>query len=181
MNIRPALVRAVARGAILCMVISPMAAQAESQKGEKEMTVSSGNKISIEYTLRLEDKAVVDTNVGGDPLTYVHGSDQIITGLENGLEGMKKGESKQVTVNPEEGYGPVNPEAFMEVEKEKIPENAVKVGAQLEGRDSGGRPVYARVVEVKDKTVVLDFNHPLAGRTLFFDVTILDIQKGPTK
>ncbi len=177
MNIRPALFRAVARGAIFCMVILPMTVQAESQKGEKEMTVSSGTTVSIEYTLRLEDKAVVDTNVGGDPLTYVHGSDQIIPGLEKGLEGMKIGESKQVTVKPEQAYGAVNPEAFMEVEKVKIPDNALRVGAQLEGRDASGRPVYAHVVEIKDQKVVLDFNHPLAGRTLFFDVKVLDIQK----
>jgi FKBP-type peptidyl-prolyl cis-trans isomerase SlyD len=162
-------------------VISPITVQAESQKGETEMTVSSGTQVSLEYTLRLEDKAVVDTNVGSEPLTYVHGSDQIVPGLEKGLEGMKKGESKEVTVVPEDGYGVVNPEALIEVEKEKVPENAVKVGAQLEGRDANGRPVYARVVEVKDKMVVLDFNHPLAGRTLYFDVKILDIQKGSAK
>ncbi|MFQ5931320.1 MAG: peptidylprolyl isomerase, partial [Nitrospiraceae bacterium] len=142
---------------------------------------SSGTRVSIEYTLRLEDKGVVDTNVGSEPLTYVHGSDQIIPGLEKGLEGMKVGESKHVTVKPEEGYGPVNPEAFMEIEKEKVPPDALKVGAQLEGRDAQGRPVYARVVEVKEQTVVLDFNHPLAGQTLYFDIKILDIEKGKAK
>ncbi|MEE9521733.1 MAG: peptidylprolyl isomerase [candidate division NC10 bacterium] len=143
------------------------------------MTVSSGTKVSIEYTLRLEDKAVIDTNVGAEPLTYVHGSGQIVSGLEKGLEGMNIGESKEVAVNPEEGYGPVNPEAYMEVKKGEIPPGAVRVGAQLEGQDDGGRPVYTRVVEVKDQTVVLDFNHPLAGKTLYFDVKVLDIQQGP--
>ena len=82
------------------------------------MTVSAGTKVSIEYTLRLEDKAVIDTNVGSDPLTYVHGSQQIIPGLEKALEGMKMGDSKQVTIKPEEGYGRVNEEAFVEVKKE---------------------------------------------------------------
>ncbi len=143
------------------------------------MAVSSGTKVSIEYTLRLEDKAVIDTNVGAEPLTYVHGSGQIVSGLEKGLEEMKIGESKEVAVNPEEGYGPVNPEAYMEAERGEIPPGAVRVGAQLEGQDDGGRPVYTRVVEVKDQTVVLDFNHPLAGKTLHFDVKILDIQQGP--
>ncbi len=167
----------VACGAILCAVISPMAVQAGSQKGEKEMTVSSGTRVSIEYTLRLEDKAVIDTNVGSEPLTYVHGSDQIIPGLQKGLEGMRIGESKQVTIKPEEGYGAVNPKDFVEVKKEEGPQDALTVGAQLEGRDDSGRPFYARVVEVKNQTVVLDLNHPLAGKTLFFEVKILDIQE----
>jgi len=154
-----------------------MAVQAGSQKGEKEMTVSSGTRVSIEYTLRLEDKAVIDTNVGSEPLTYVHGSDQIVPGLQKGLEGMRIGESKQVTIKPEEGYGAVNPKDFVEVKKEEVPQDALTVGAQLEGRDDSGRPFYARVVEVKNQTVVLDLNHPLAGKTLFFEVKILDIQE----
>jgi FKBP-type peptidyl-prolyl cis-trans isomerase SlyD len=141
------------------------------------MTVSAGTKVSVEYTLRLEDKAVIDTNVGSDPLTYVHGSDQIVPGLQKGLEGMRIGESKQVTIKPEEGYGAVNPKDFIEVKKEQVPQDALTVGAQLEGRDDSGRPFYARVVEVKNQTVVLDLNHPLAGKTLFFEVKILDIQE----
>jgi FKBP-type peptidyl-prolyl cis-trans isomerase SlyD len=71
-----------------------MSVHAESEEGEKEMSVSAGTKVSIEYTLRLEDKAVIDTNVDSDPLTYVHGSQQIIPGLEKALEGMKMGDSK---------------------------------------------------------------------------------------
>lgn len=173
----------IACGVILCGLFSAISVRAESAKGEKEMTVSSGTKVSIEYTLRLEDETVIDTNVGSEPLTYVHGSDQIIPGLEKGLEGMRIGESKQVTVKPEEAYGTVKPDAFMEVEKQKIPQNALRVGAHLEGRNASGQPVYAQVVEVKDQTVVLDFNHPLAGRTLFFEVKVLDVQgqKGSAK
>ncbi|MFQ5532679.1 MAG: peptidylprolyl isomerase [Candidatus Methylomirabilales bacterium] len=149
------------------------------------MTVSSGTKVSIEYTLRLkEDKdteAVIDTNVGSEPLTYVQGSHQIIPGLEKALEGMKIGESTEVTVKPEEGYGLVDQEAFVEVKKEQIPQDALKVDTQLEGRDESGQTVYARVVEIKDQTVVLDLNHPLAGKTLYFDIKILEIQKAPVK
>ncbi|MFQ5803475.1 MAG: peptidylprolyl isomerase [Candidatus Methylomirabilales bacterium] len=169
--------RWVACGAILYACISPMSVHAESPGGEKEMTVSAGNTISIEYTLRLEDKAVVDTNVGADPLTYVHGSQQIIPGLEKALEGLKIGENKQVTVTPENGYGPVIQDAFVEVKKEQIPKDALKVDAQLQGKDASGQNFQARVAEIREQTVLLDFNHPLAGRTLYFDVKILDIQK----
>ena len=145
------------------------------------MAVSSGMKVSIEYTLRLEDNTVVDTNVGSGPLTYVHGSQEIVPGLEKALEGMKIGDSKRVTIKPEEGYGVVNPEAFVEVKKEQIPEDALRVDAELQGRDASGRVFQVRVAEIKGQTVVLDFNHPLAGRTLRFEVKVLDIQKAPSK
>ncbi|MFQ5990706.1 MAG: peptidylprolyl isomerase [Candidatus Methylomirabilales bacterium] len=146
------------------------------------MAVSSGTKVSIEYTLKLEgEEAVVDTNVGSEPLTYVHGSQQIIPGLERALEGMKIGESKQVKVKPEDGYGVVDQEAFVEVKKDQVPQDALKVDTQLQGRDSSGRLFHARVVEIKGETVVLDLNHPLAGKTLSFDVKVLDIQNTSVK
>jgi FKBP-type peptidyl-prolyl cis-trans isomerase 2 len=93
---------------------------------------------------------------------------------------MKVGETKQVTVDPEQGYGPINPKAIQEVPIEKIPEEARKVGTQLQGKDAQGRMVQARVSEVKEQVVMLDYNHPLAGKKLFFDVTILDIQAANT-
>lgn len=175
----------VAFGAITCVYISATSIQAEPQKGDNEMTVSSGTKVSIEYTLSLtkdkKDEVVIDTNVGSDPLTYVQGSHQIIPGLEKALEGMKIGESRQVTVKPEEGYGLVDQEAFVEVKKEQVPQDALKVDTQLQGRDDSGQTVYARVVEIKDQTVVLDLNHPLAGKTLYFDIKILNIEKAPVQ
>lgn len=139
------------------------------------MSISEGKEISIEYTLKLEDQTVVDTNVGDQPLTYVHGTHQIIPGLEKALEGMKVGERKEVTVNPEEGYGIINPKAFLEADKKLIPEDALKVDSLLQGQDDNGRTFTARVSEIKEQTVVLDLNHPLAGKTLFFDVKVLDI------
>jgi FKBP-type peptidyl-prolyl cis-trans isomerase SlyD len=129
----------------------------------------------------LEDKSVFDTNVGAEPLTYVQGSRQIVPGLEKAMEGMKVGESKQVTVQPEEGYGTVRQEAFLEIEKDKLPPEAQQVGAQVQGRVESGQIVRARVVEVKDTTVRLDFNHPLAGKTLYFEVKVLNIQPNADK
>lgn len=153
-------------------------ALAEPQKGGSPMTVSNGKTVSLEYTLTLDHKEVLDSNVGGDPLTFTQGSHDIIPGLEDALEGMKVGDSKQVTVAPENAYGKVDPQAFQEVPLEHIPPDARKVGVQLQGRDPQGNLVHPRVAEVKEKAVVLDFNHPLAGKTLFFDVKILDIQSG---
>jgi FKBP-type peptidyl-prolyl cis-trans isomerase SlyD len=151
-------------------------AQADSQEGGSPMTVSEGKSISMEYTLTLENKEVLDSNVGGEPLTFTQGSHQIIPGLETALDGMKAGERKQVTVAPEEGYGKIDPQAIQEVPIDQIPPDARKVGVQLQGKDGQGRVVHPTVTEVKEQVVVLDFNHPLAGKTLYFDVKILDVK-----
>ena len=153
---------------------------AETQESIPPLSISEGKIISMEYTLTLEDKKVLDTNVGGQPLNFTQGSHQIIPGLEAALEGMKVGERKQVTVNPEQGYGLVNPQAIQEVQIDKIPIEARKVGTQLHAKDEQGRTMHPRVIEVKEQVVLLDFNHPLAGKTLYFDVKILDIQAATT-
>lgn len=139
------------------------------------MTVADGKRISIEYTLRLEDLSEVESNVGEEPLEYTHGAHEIIPGLEQGLLGLDVGGARRVTVPPELGYGPVDPEAFQEVEKSAVPEDAWWAGAPLLARDAEGRSRELRVHEVRQTTVVVDFNHPLAGKTLIFDVRILGI------
>ncbi len=152
--------------------------QRHNRKGDT-MTISKDKQVSIEYTLKLDDDSVVDTNVDAEPLTLVVGTEQIIPGLEKELEGMKVGDSKKVTVSPEEGYGESNPKALVEVAKDKIPEGALKAGAMLQGQSADGASVYARVSEIRESTVVLDHNHPLAGKTLHFDVKILEISDPP--
>lgn len=137
-------------------------------------TVSKGKVISLEYTLKLDDNQVVDTNVGKDPLTYTQGANQIIRGVETAVEGMTVGQAKHVIVAPADGYGAKDLTAFHEVPKNKVPED-IKVGTQLNGKDASGHVVRPIVKEIKDDTVLLDFNHPLAGKTLFFDVKVLDV------
>lgn len=126
-------------------------------------TVTKG-KVSLEYTLKLDDKQVVDTTVGKDPLTYTQGTNQIIRGVEAAVE----------ILAPADGYGTINPSAFQEVPKEKVPKE-IKVGTQLHGKDAKGRTIQPIVSEIRDKTVLLDFNHPLAGKTLFLDVKVVNI------
>jgi FKBP-type peptidyl-prolyl cis-trans isomerase SlyD len=167
---------------ILCIltgVVSPVFGESAKgeEKGERVMTVSGGKEVSIEYTLKLEDQSVVDTNVGGEPLVYVQGSHQIIPGLEKAMEGMKSGENRQITVKPEEGYGKVEAEALVEVDKKQVPPDAQKVGAQLQGQNEQGQVFTARVLEVRDEKVLLDFNHPLAGKTLYFDIKVLNVKE----
>jgi len=137
-------------------------------------TVSPGATVKIEYTIKDDRGNVIDTNRGETPLSYRHGQRQLVPGLENALNGMHVGDTKSVKVLPEDGYGPVLPEAQTEVPRSMIPGDSLEVGAELIARSSTGERLV-RVKEVRDNTVVLDLNHPLAGRTLYVDVRVVDI------
>jgi len=162
-------------GFVLFVLIGAVAVKAESQ----ESVVSSGKEVSLEYTLKLEDRSVVDSNAGSEPLTFVQGSHALLPFLEDALEGMKIGESKQVTVKPEDGYGHIDDNAVLEIEKDQIPQGELEIGTVLQGQNADGQIVHARVKEIKENTVLLDLNHPLAGKTLYFDLKILDVQEAP--
>lgn len=165
--------------AVLCgLLLQGGLAMAESHKSGSKMTVSNGKQVSLEYTLKLEDKSVLESNVGKEPMTYTQGAHEIVPGLEKAMEGLVVGETKRVEVKPADGYGEVDPKAFQEVKKSQIPETAWKVGTQLEAKSPDGESMFPRVKEVKQDTVVLDFNHPLAGKTLLFDIKVLDIKPG---
>lgn len=153
----------------------------DMKKGGSAMTVSNGKQVSLEYTMKLDDQSVVDSNVGGEPLKVTQGKHELVPGLEKAIEGMVPGEHKKVTVAPTEAYGTVDPKAFQEVDKKLLPPDSVKVGTQLEGKTADGQKVFPRISEVKNDTVVLDFNHPLAGKTLHFDVKVLEVAQAPAK
>ncbi|MBF0331286.1 MAG: peptidylprolyl isomerase [Candidatus Omnitrophica bacterium] len=141
--------------------------------------VAPGMKVKFDYTLTV-DKEEVETTKGKQPLEYVDGKNMLIPGLEKELTGMKVGEAKTVMVKPEDGYGPVRPEAVREFDKTKFPADITpQVGMVLEMQDPDGNPYPAMVKEVKDKVVMLDFNHPLAGKELKFDVTIVAVEPAP--
>jgi FKBP-type peptidyl-prolyl cis-trans isomerase SlyD len=143
---------------------------------DKSTTVQNGANVSIEYTLKDEGGKVLDTNKGKSPLTFTQGQQQIIRGLERELVGMRTGDEKQVVVKPEDAYGQVVPNAQTEVPKDAIPKEGLKVGTPLMARSGSGESRPVVVKEIKDSTVVLDLNHPLAGKTLFFDVKVLGVQ-----
>ena len=174
MHYRQLLGRIVAVG-LLTVGGAILATTVAAQTPGAKPTVSAGKLVSVEYTLKLDNQSVFESNVGQTPLTYTHGEGKMVPGLEKALEGMAVGDTKQVTVPPGEGYGQVDPQAVLEVEKQRLPPDALQVGAQLTGTLPDGRTVYPRVADVKADTVVLDFNHPLAGKTLYFDVKVLAI------
>jgi FKBP-type peptidyl-prolyl cis-trans isomerase SlyD len=107
-------------------------------------------------------------------LTFTQGAHQIIRGVETAVEGMTVGQAKQVIVTPADGYGSRDLTALHELPKHKVPEG-IKIGTQLRGKDADGRVVQPVVKQITDNTVLLDFNHPLAGKTLFFDVKVVDV------
>ena len=146
------------------------------ETAETEVQIREGSQVALEYTLSDEAGTVIESNKGKQPMSYIHGKSQIIPGLEKELSGMKVGEEKKIQVKPEDGYGPVNPDAFQEVPKDKLPPEALKVGTMLMAQGPQGQGIPVRVHEIKDTTVIMDFNHPMAGKTLSFDVKISEIK-----
>ncbi|HYJ15423.1 MAG TPA: peptidylprolyl isomerase [Candidatus Limnocylindria bacterium] len=138
--------------------------------------VQDGSIVSIEYTLTGDDGKVIDTSAGKEPLTYIHGAGQIVKGLEQELNGLKVGDQKKVSVKPEDGYGMPSEKAFQEIPRENVPAEALKAGATLMMKSPDGRAMPITIAQVKEKTVVVDLNHPLAGKTLHFDVKVKDIK-----
>ena len=137
--------------------------------------VKNGDSVSVNYTGRLEDGTIFDTSLqeGRTPLTAKLGQGQLIPGFENGLIGMSIGEKKTIEIEPKDAYGDVNEMMIQEVELTQVPQG-VKAGDMLQGQNQYG-PVQVTVKEVKESTVLLDMNHPLAGKKLIFDLEVVSV------
>ena len=137
--------------------------------------IKNGQKVSLEYSVFLEDGTEIDTNVGDSPLVFIFGSHQVFPALEEALRGLRIGDTKEVCLSPEQAYGPVIAEAYREVDLETVPQSYRYEGAVLGVQDPAGGVFPIRVHKIKDQKIVLDFNHPLAGRSLKFSVKVLEI------
>jgi FKBP-type peptidyl-prolyl cis-trans isomerase SlyD len=160
------------------VLISP-AGIAAAEKSRDERVVKAGLLVSIDFTLKGTDGKVIETTKGQGPAQYIHGKQMLPTGLERALTGMKVGEQKNVTLKPEDAYGKVDPKATKEIAREKVPPNGLKVGAVLTHQNPDGSLAPMTVRQIKEKTVVMDMNHPMAGKTLLFDVKVVDLQPAP--
>jgi FKBP-type peptidyl-prolyl cis-trans isomerase SlyD len=160
------------------LISAPLVAAAQTRSAQLPTSpaIEHGSTVRLEYTVKDDAGIVLDTNKGHAPLSYTQGEHQILPGLEKELTGMHAGEDKQVTVKPEDGYGAVDPSAQAEVPNHMLPTGALSVGTRLMARNSSGEERPVTVKEVKDTTVVLDLNHPLAGKTLYFDVKVLGVE-----
>ncbi len=145
---------------------------------EETLKVADGRIVCLDYTLRLDDDEVVDTSESREPIEFVQGQQQIVPGLEQALYGMEVGEAKTVTVEPGQGYGHRNPEAHQDVPREAFQKGVeLEPGMAIQVSDGSGRTATAFIAEVRDDAVKLDFNHPLAGETLHFDVEVVDVRE----
>ena len=137
--------------------------------------VETNSTVTVHYTGRLEDGNVFDSSMveGREPLVATLGQGQLIPGFENGLHEMSIGDKKTVEISPENAYGEYNNEMIQEVPKEQLPGD-VEVGMPLEAQTQMG-PIRFVVKEVKDESVILDANHPLAGKKLIFDLEVVNI------
>lgn len=161
-------------GIVLFTLLVSAGAQAQTATDSPNM-IDDGSKVAIEFTIYLEDGSVFGGNEGDAPLEYEQGNGQLPPGLETALVGLKADDRKKVTLSPVQGYGPVNPEAFSDVAIERIPSDARKAGAILVVSDQNGNRRYAKVHEVQEEKVVIDLNHPLAGKVITFDVHVLAV------
>jgi FKBP-type peptidyl-prolyl cis-trans isomerase SlyD len=141
------------------------------------MAISENSVVSMEYqVMEADTKNVVDSNVGKAPLEFIIGKGQIIPGLESELMKLDSGEKADVIVSPENAYGEYNDEAVQNLPKEQFAGIELKEGMTLYGSGEEGQTVQVVVKSFDDEEVTIDYNHPLAGKTLMFTVTIMDVR-----
>jgi len=141
------------------------------------MDIKKDTVVSIDYRLHLGDGNIVDESDPSDPLVYLHGHDEVIPGLEKALEGKKAGDSFKATIPPEDAYGDYEPEGVEEVPRDEFPADLpLEAGGIVSATDEEGDDVDFLVKEIREKTVVVDFNHPLAGKTLHYEVKVREVR-----
>ena len=141
-------------------------------------TIKKGDKVKVAYTGKLEDGNVFDSSEDRAPLSFEVGAGQVIPGFDKNVEGMKKDEEKTFTLSVDEAYGPVKEELVQEFPKDKLPDKPEpKEGMMLIMQAPTGQQIPAKIVEVKDGTVKIDINHPLAGKALTFEIKVVGVNE----
>jgi FKBP-type peptidyl-prolyl cis-trans isomerase SlyD len=135
--------------------------------------ISNGKKISIAYNLRIDGKLIKSISAS-KPLRYVHGKRQISAGLEKALRGLKVGDRKEFILSPKEAHGIENPKSFIEMPKARFPKRDHFIGKELTSPKDG--KFLATVKEIKQNSLVLNFNHPFAGKKLHYEVLVISIE-----
>jgi peptidylprolyl isomerase len=157
--------------------IKYLANTSRHQKEIKNMTeaIKAGDTISVNYTGKFEDGEIFDTSEGREPLTFTVGTGQLIKGFDDAVVGMTTGDTKNITITPEDGYGEHREDLVIDMPRTNIPEDMeLAIGLPVNLIDQAGNPIPAVVTEVLDDVVKMDVNHPLAGKTLVFDIAIVE-------
>jgi len=141
------------------------------------MQVKKGDKVKLEYEGKLDSGEVFDSSKKhGQALEFEVGSGQVIAGFDKGVTGMKKGEEKDIKIKPDDGYGPVRKELEKEIPRDVLPkEQEPKPGMMLLMKSPQGQQMPVQITKVTDKTVMINLNHPLAGKILNFKIKLLEI------
>ncbi|UCC95702.1 MAG: peptidylprolyl isomerase [Candidatus Omnitrophota bacterium] len=162
--------------AIICLGLFLFTDICDAGTKEEKMGIQKGSKVSFDYKLTV-DGQTVDSSEEKGPLEYIHGEGQIIPGLAKQLEGLGTGDERVIQVSPEEGYGLVDSRAFQEVPKTSLPEGLdPKVGMYLRAQGPDGQALPVKITEIKESSIIIDLNHPLAGKTLTFEVKIVSVE-----
>ena len=135
----------------------------------------SGDSIRVHYTITLDNGTEIDSSTKGGPIEITIGSDQFFPAIESALEGMAEGDTKKMTLEPENAYGVHNPQLIQNFERKFIPpETKLEVGTVLKTKNKNGDMTSVKVVEFSDKNVIFDTNHPLVGEALTFELTLVE-------
>ena len=141
------------------------------------MQIEKNKVVSIDYTLKDDDGKILDTSEGREPLNFIHGNGHLIPGLEEALEGKTKNDKLNVAIPPEKGYGLRSEEMIQSVDKSNFDKDAqIEVGMQFQAQMDQGVQMFT-VTKIEEKKVTLDGNHPLADKTLHFDVDVKDVRE----
>jgi peptidylprolyl isomerase len=137
--------------------------------------IENGKTVKVHYTGKLENGTEFDSSLQRDPLEFTIGAGQLIRGFESGVVGMSVGEKKTLKLSPEEAYGPIHESMVLTIPKSNAPPD-VQIGSQLQAEGQDGKDVVFIVRQVNEDNVVIDGNHPLAGKTLLFDIEVVDVK-----
>ena len=136
-----------------------------------------GDRVAVNYTGKLEDGTVFDTSAGRQPLEFVVGEGKVVPGFEDAVRGMSPGEAKTATIEPDHAYGEHRSELMITIDRKKVPEHLeLRPGQRLALRAPDNKEVPVTVARVTEEDVLLDANHPLAGKTLVFDIELVEIR-----
>lgn len=140
------------------------------------MSIKDGSVVTLDYKVYVNNQ-LIDQTEPNEPLIYVQGSGQVIPGLEKGVEGLDKGAKKELVIQPEDAYGDYVEDKVLHIPKEDLPPDIEpQIGMQLQAMSQDGNTYIGVVKDVKPDYVDIDFNHPMAGKTLKIDVEVVDVQ-----
>ena len=142
------------------------------------LMIGKHSVVSIHYTLKDDDGEIMDSSEGKDPLAYLHGANNLIPGLEDELQGKTAGAKFQATIEPKDAYGDINEEFVQTISKQMFQgADEIKPGMTFTAQGEGGQQRQVRVVGVEGDNVTIDANHPMAGKTLHFDVEVVEVRE----